>query len=312
MTPAGRLAAALAACCLAAAFPAPSSAEALSVEEVAPGLFVHVGPHEEFTADNRGAIANLAFIVGGEAVAVVDSGGSPAQGRQLGEAIAARTSLPVRWVIATHAHPDHVLGHAAFAGEEVRFVGHANLPRELAAKGPLYLENMRRIAGEAAARAEIVPPDVTVAVGEPMEIDLGNRVLRLDAWPTAHTAADLTVLDQATETLLAGDLLFMERLPVVDGSLLGWLAVMEELARLPASTVVPGHGPARAAWPGALEPQRRYLGALRDALRSAIAEGVPLGRAAEAVKLPSGGGWALAELDHPRNVIAGYTELEWE
>ena len=89
-----------------------------------------------------------------------------------------------------------------------------------------------------------------------LTIDLGGRTLELRAWPTAHTDTDLTVLDVATGTLFAGDLLFMERLPVVDGSLLGWLAVMDELEHSRRARVVPGHGPASAPWPEALAPQR--------------------------------------------------------
>ncbi|MDF1585456.1 quinoprotein relay system zinc metallohydrolase 2 [Marinimicrococcus flavescens] len=290
----------------------PAMAQALAVEEVAPGVFVHQGVHEEFTAANEGAIANLAFVVGQDAVAVIDSGGSLRQGRRLREAVEAHTGLPVRWVIATHAHPDHLFGHAAFAGDGVRFAGHQRLPREVASKGPLYLDNMTRLLGAASAGTELVAPDVTVPVGAPLEIDLGGRVLRLQAWPTAHTAADLTALDLESGTLFAGDLLFMERLPVVDGSLTGWLDVMAELAALPAERVVPGHGPAQAAWPEALAPQRAYLKALRDSVREAIEQGMPLGRAAEEIPLPAGQSWLLGDENHPRNVIASYTELEWE
>ena len=90
-------------------------------------------------------------------------------------------------------------------------------------------------------------------------IDLGDRVLVLNAWRTAHTDNDLTVLDLRTGTLFAGDLVFVDRLPVVDGSLKGWLDVLSELRRVRAARVVPGHGPAAAAWPEALDAQERYL-----------------------------------------------------
>src|SRR5690606_13127397 len=101
----------------------------------------------------------------------------------------------------------------------------------------------------------------------------GGRRLQLTAHPAAHTDADLTVYDEATGTLWLGDLLFVERVPVIDGSLNGWLAVMEQLRGQPARRAVPGHGPSSVAWPGALAAQEAYLSGLRDGLRKIIAAG---------------------------------------
>ena len=270
------------------------------------------GVHEDFAPGNRGGIANLAFVVGGSAVAVVDSGGSRAEGDGLLAAVRARTPLPVAYVINTHLHPDHVLGNAAFRGEtRVAFVGHERLGRRLADAGPHYLASMRRILGEAVfAGTEVVPP--TLAVQGRLELDLGGRTLELRAWPTAHTDTDLTVLDRATGTLLAGDLVFLERIPVLDGSLKGWLGALDELAGIGASRVVPGHGPASSPWPDALGPQREYLTGLRDGVRRALARNLTLDAVVREIPVPAARGWLLAEENHPRNVTAGFTELEWE
>ncbi len=276
--------------------------------EPAPGLLVRQGVQEDFTPGNKGGIANLAVVIGERSVAVIDSGGSLADGQDLLAAIRERTSLPVAFVIDTHLHPDHVLGNGAFAGAVV--IGHARLPRGLAERGPTYLANMQRLLGGVAKGSELVPPGLTVAAGQSMTLDLGRRPLRLQAWPTAHTDTDLTVFDEASGTLITGDLLFVDRLPVVDGSLMGWLAVMDELAALPSRRAVPGHGPVVVDWPAALEPQRRYLTDLRDATRLSLKKGRSLAQATAEIAPPAG--WLLAEDNHPRNVTAAYTELEWE
>lgn len=288
----------------------PGRAATLPVTEVAPGIFVHQGVHEEFAAANGGGLANLAFVVGGTSVAVIDSGGSARQGQALMETIRARTPLPVSHVVNTHVHPDHLLGNVAFRSPDTTILGHANLPRRLAEAGPYYLANLRRLLGEVLDGTELVPPTLTVDAS--MTIDVGGRSLHLRAWPTAHTDTDLTVLDGTTGTLFAGDLLFMERIPVVDGSLLGWLAAMDELTRLPATRVVPGHGPPAAPWPAAMDPQRAYLVSLRDAVRAALRRNRTLEQAVADVPLPPGPSWKLAEENHPRNVTASFTELEWE
>ena len=250
---------------------APASAAPLEVVEVAPSLYVHAGRQEDFTPLNLGGLANLGFVIGERSVAVIDTGGSRRQGAELLAAIRAKTGLPISHVVNTHVHPDHLLGNIAFSDTGAAVVGHAKLPQRLAEAGPFYLASLRRLIGPAFAGTELVPATQTVT--DTATIDLGGRTLELRAWPTAHTNTDLTVLDTATGTLFAGDLVFLERLPVVDGSLLGWLGTLDELERLPAQRVVPGHGPASAPWPEALAPERRYLEQLRDfGARRAAAE----------------------------------------
>jgi quinoprotein relay system zinc metallohydrolase 2 len=283
----------------------------LPVTEIAPGIFVFHGAHEEATADNLGAIANVSFVIGGQAVAVIDTGGSVAEGRRLLAAVRQQTALPVRYVIDTHFHPDHVLGNAAFTGPGTTIVGHANLPRGLDARADSYMQSLTAALGDAAAGTMIVDP--TLLVRDRMTLDLGGRALELQAWPPAHTDADLTVLDPTTGTLFAGDLVFLERIPAIDGSLRGWLAAIDGLRHLAGiQRVVPGHGPVSAPWPASLDDEARYLGLILTETRAALAAGRSLDQAVATVGRSERGRWLLFDGYNDRNVATAYTELEWE
>jgi quinoprotein relay system zinc metallohydrolase 2 len=282
--------------------------EPLPVTEIADGTYAHVGAIALMSADNEGAIANVGFVVGDNGVAVVDTGGSVREGYRLLAAVRRVTNKPIMFVVNTHAHPDHVFGNAAFPAPTV-FVGHANLARALAERGPYYLDSFRRRMGALLDDVKIVPPTLTVD-GE-TKLDLGHRTLMLKAWPASHSNSDLTVFDETSGTLFAGDLVFLQHIPVLDGSLRGWLKTIDALSRVPAKRVVPGHGPI-ADWPAALAPEQAYLQHLANDCRDLIKRGVPLAAAAQTAATSEKSHWELFEEYNARNATAAYSELEWD
>jgi quinoprotein relay system zinc metallohydrolase 2 len=283
----------------------------LPVQEVAPGVFVHMGEIALMSEENLGDIANIGFVIGDKGVAVIDTGGSVPIGERLLAAIRSRTAKPILYVINTHEHPDHVFGNAAFDGLGATFVGHRNLPRALAMRGAFYLKAFRRIIGDKLVdQVRIIPPTLTVA--DRLALDLGGRVLELRAWPPAHTDCDLTLFDSTTRTLFAGDLVFAGHLPIIDGSLKGWLADLDALAAVPAERVVPGHGPVGLAWPQALDHERAYLAGLAQDVKASIAKGEPVEGAEKWAGQAERDDWRLFEDYNARNVTAAYSEYEWD
>ncbi|MEI8702300.1 quinoprotein relay system zinc metallohydrolase 2 [Mesorhizobium sp. ISC15] len=298
-------------CCLGRAALAAAGGLEVTVRKVADGVFAFQGVDELMNAANQGAISNLGVVVGTDAVAVIDSGGSMVEANAFIAAIGKISPKPVRYLINTHMHPDHIFGNAAFREIGATIVGHHNLPRALEARGAFYLQSFRQQIGDALMKGvEIIPP--TMLVDDRLQLDLGGRVLELQAWKAAHTDNDLTVFDSATRTLFAGDLVFVGSLPTLDGSLLGWLRQMDALAAIGAARAVPGHGPVPADWPEALTAERRYFEVLARDIRKAIADGMPLSESVKTAGASERGNWHLFDEYNERNATAAFAELEWE
>lgn len=303
-----------AACVLALlALPLPGNGGPLpeiSLREVAPGVYVHQGVHQLPDRHNRGEIANIGFIVGERCVAVVDTGGSPEQGEALRQAVAAATTVPVCYVINTHVHPDHIYGNLAFKKPGVSFVGHGKLEQAMALRAPYYRDLAGRELGFKPGPEHFIPPDRPVR--DTLELELGGRTLLLTAHPTAHTDSDLSVYDQKTRTLWLADLLFMGHTPVVDGSLNGWLKVIDQLKAIDARLAIPGHGPVSAAWPLALISEERYLRMLQTEIRAALKANKTMEWAMANVGQSARPEWQLFDEFHQRNIATAFAELEWE
>ena len=281
----------------------------LPMQEIAPGLHVRQGVCEDASPRNHNAIANVGFIVGEEAVAVIDPGGSRADGEGLRAVIRAVTDKPIRFVVESHVHPDHIFGASAFARDKPAVIAHARAAGALAERGDYYRRRLAEILGPGAAGDYAVP---TMLVAGTSAIDLGGRVLSLRAHPPAHTDNDLSIFDQRTGTLWAADLLFVNRIPVIDGSLTGWLKELQWLKGVPAVRAVPGHGPASVPWPDGAADEERYLATLAREIRALIASGGDIEAALRGVGVGERGRWCLFDDYNGRNVTAAFKELEWE
>jgi quinoprotein relay system zinc metallohydrolase 2 len=292
-------------CCL----PSLGRAEDFHVEEVAPGVFMRRGVDREASPENLDAIANVGFIVGDDAVLVTESGGSLADGVRLRKAIREKTAKPIKYVILSHVHPDHVFGAGAFLDDAPAYIGHAKLGPALAARGDFYRQRLIALLGEANVGPVVMPTRI-VAARE--EIDLGGRVVALQAHKPAHTTSDLSLFDRASGLFLPADLLFVGRMPSLDGSLTGWIAELEALQAQGFGKTVPGHGPLTVDFPSASEKLLRYLKMLRDGVRAEIDRNGTIERAIETVALSEKTRWALFDDYNHRNVTEAYRELEWQ
>lgn len=186
---------------------------------------------------------NAGFIVSEEGVLVIDSLMTPSLATRLLSEIRSVSKAPIRYLVDTHYHGDHVFGNQYFVPAPI--IGHRNCRRELIEK---FDANMRRYTS---SRPELIPelaqirmtlPDVTFE--ERMDIRLGDREINLIYLGRAHSAGDILLHLPQDGVLYAGDIAFHRILPAFpDGHITKWLAVMEQTRELDFATIVPGHGP---------------------------------------------------------------------
>lgn len=287
-------------------------ADDLSFKEIQPGIYVHQGEHLDVDHGYHGDICNIGFIIGDQSVAVIDTGGSLKIGRQLLKAIREKTSLPISYVINTHVHLDHIYGNAAFINENPIFVGHSELPKAMLLRKEFYETTNQNFLNIPPEESIQIPPSLLISINKPQEIDLGNRKLRLEAFPSAHTNNDLIVVDINTKTAWLADLMFTERTPSMDGDIHGWINALEKIEKSNYEVIIPGHGTPPTNNNKAIRKIKSYLELLRNEIRQAIDDGMDLQDALDTIARSEKNKWELFDVQNARNINMVYPIMEWE
>jgi len=275
-----------------------------TLKPLAPGVYSAVA------VLGAGAGANAGFVIGDDAVAVIDTFFAERAAEALLQEIRKRTSLPVRYVINTHHHIDHVAGNAVFHREGAVLIGERDL------RDWVHSENLRlfgaNITLERRAQVEaLVAPDLGYA--RELQLHLGQRRLVVRAF-TGHTGADSVVLVPDAGVLFAGDLVWHKSVPnLIDATVGEWIATLAQLSSssAPEAIVVPGHGDVGTI--AELAEFRGYLLTLRSAVGRQLdagLEGTALQTAVLTDLAPQYGEWAFFKSLAPRNVHDMAAELQ--
>ena len=273
------------------------------------GLYAARANNAEATRINAGEVVPTLVHITGNGVLVVDPGPHLHWGNRLIAAIRHLTAEPIRWVVNTHAHPEHVLANAAFAQLQPRpaFLASEATATLMRQRCDTCLARLTRMLGERAMRGtQIVIPEP--ALRDRDWLHTGKTAWQVHIHPAAHSASDTTLYAPQRRVLCAGGLVYRQRVPdLQEGSLLGWRLALRALAQLPTDIVI---GTAIGSPAQMLQPTLSYLDALNASIADAIAAG---GDGAHALDYAPGLAYRDWHNFHPRhalNVAHAWRELE--
>jgi glyoxylase-like metal-dependent hydrolase (beta-lactamase superfamily II) len=213
--------------------------------------------------------ANAGFVIGEDGVLVVDTFQSPKAAERMLEEIRKLTSLPIRYVVNTHYHLDHVAGNDVFAREGASIIAHRNV------RSWINTENLKffgkDIKPEQKTMVErLVRPGLVIDTA--LDVFLGSRRVSIRAFP-GHTGGDAVVAVPDAKVLFCGDLFWNRTLPnLIDATTGAWIPTLETIAAAhPDATFVPGHGDVGHA--ADVNAFRGYLSDLRGLVAGPVKAG---------------------------------------
>ncbi|MGA3205281.1 MAG: MBL fold metallo-hydrolase [Bryobacteraceae bacterium] len=252
---------------------AHAAAPDFRLEKIGDGIWAAIVNDEGLAGGNAG------FVIGDDGVAVVDTFQDPRPAQALLAEIRRLTPLPIRFVVNTHYHLDHVNGNDVFAAAGATIVAHRNVRAWMRTENIKMLDPPVTAAQKARVQSLTLP---TVTHASHIELYLGSRRIDVRYYP-GHTGGDSVVSIPDARVVFCGDMLWKEHIPnLIDATTGAWVESLEAMQKdYGQSTWVPGHGGVAGA--GDVVTFRKYLSDLRTEVRREQAAGKSGGALGEAL-----------------------------
>lgn len=266
-----------------------------TLTRIADNVYAYVDTKQSSKDSSFGA--NAGIIIGRDGIAVVDTLISAKEAKRFIAAIKAISSAPIKYVINTHYHLDHVFGNAEFVKLGAVVIAQENDARSMLKNAEATLKNIGEygLTPEDMQGTAIAYP--LLSYGDRMSIDLGDQLVELRHARAAHTDGDTLVYLADKKVLFAGDILFTGYHPfLAEGNIEEWCGELDDLQAMEVEAIIPGHGPLSGKKD--LADMKQYLLQFdQQAKALAASGGEPQQLAAEMVKtLPprAEGAWLIS------------------
>lgn len=252
------------------------------MRELAPDVYAY------FQAKGSWFLNNAGLIVGKEYAIAVDSLATVGLTRTLIDEMKKVTDKPIRFLVNTHHHGDHIWGNHLFT--EAAIICHTRCREEALKSGIMDPDMLALVFPEFDFHGiQLTPPHITLEKGLTLHID--DREVQLIYFKPGHTVGDIIVYLPREKIVFAGDLLFLYSTPLAfEGSFAGWIESMDAMADLDARSYVPGHGP--LCGKEGLQECREYLTLIYNEARQRFDAGMSTSDAARDINLGRFKKWA--------------------
>ena len=281
---------------------AADSAAPFTMHEVGNGVWAAVALPDSKAGSNAG------FIIGDDGVLVVDSFEDPEAAQALLKVIREKTALPVRYVVNTHYHLDHVTGNGVFQAAGSVILAQRNVRAWERTENAKFFGDTITPAQKKMVQSFVLP---SLVYGQGIELYLGQRKVVVRVMP-GHTGGDSVVVVPDADVVFAGDLFWNHSLPnLIDADTAAQIHTnVVFLHDYPYAAFVPGHGEVGHA--ADVSAFHDYLAALRQAITTAQGkgeQGVLLQQSVLTELKSSYGGWNYFDYFAKKNITETVDEL---
>ena len=252
-------------------------------QQVSAHVYAWIGPYGGPSRANQGFRMNMAFVVGKNAVSVLETGYTEAMAHEMLRHIRKISRAPVKYAVNSNSQPDRFMGNEVFRRAGARIIAHADEAARMDAQGGNYAMAIEATLGLPAGSVK-PPRPPQERITQDKQLDLGGVRVRLRHFGAAHTPAPLVAHVPEDNVVYAGDILYAGRLLAVipDGNVQSWIKTFDALKAFGDATFIPGHGvPAKLAQ--FVQPTRDYLTLLDTHMSKMVDEGVPLQEAVDSL-----------------------------
>lgn len=239
-------------------------------------VYAWIGPVPGPNKENRGYRMNMLFVVGNDAVAVIDTGYTEVMAEEMLAHIKRVTKVPVKYAINSNSQPHRFMGNPAFRRAGVTIIAHEKSAERMEKQGGNFATGIENILELKPGSVKLpVRPDKIIK-GD-TELDLGGLSIKLWDFGPAHTPTQLVVEVAQDKLVYTGDILYSGRLLSVQSAsnVKHWIEAFDRLKQFGDVLFVPGHGQ-----PDKLSafdfPTRQYLALLLGHMDKMVEEGTDI------------------------------------